>query len=151
MWGPKWKAPAFVLTILIWRHLSPCSCFDGCSVLLVMCMPWRLIGWWATFVREHRKFFLARFIASNGVSCFWSFLRLKGIPMKGVIFDSRKKKEKKASKNTGMAIQEGKKIRKDIQTILIAITLWQKKGNWKKLNRNKLGKITRFRDLVRQV
>ena len=43
--------------------------------------------------------------------------------MKSVIFDSRKKKEKKASKNTGMAIQEEKKIRKDTQTILIAITL----------------------------
>ena len=44
--------------------------------------------------------------------------------MKSVIFDSRKKNmEKKASKNTGMAIQEEKKIRKDIQTILITITL----------------------------
>ena len=32
--------------------------------------------------------------------------------MKSVIFDSRKKKEKKASKNTGMAIQEGKKNKK---------------------------------------
>ena len=44
--------------------------------------------------------------------------------MKSVIFDSRKKKEKKASKTEHRYGDTGrKKIRKDMQTILIAITL----------------------------